>query len=478
MRKTTGLKGILPQAIGAKFFLWLLTLSFLAACDKSSVIGLDVQPESDLLNVNFSDTTSLFTVTIKEDSLRTDQALITNNNAQFGKYIDPIFGVVDASIFTQLRLPSSITSNSFGQNPICDSVCLSLYYGTTFYGKKERKAQKVNVYTLSADMIQTKNYYSNDSSITYTPIDITASGNGLVFIPRPFATDSVAVGQTSTGALIKETAQLRVRMATSFGQNILNEQGTTNLTSNENFQQFLKGLYITAENSQGLGSGEGNILNLKMADSKMTIYYHYTGQTLTLPQVDSIWNAKYDLALNNVSRFNRFKHNRTNASIDLQNQINIGSSQNQTVYIQSLSGVKTKLMFPYLLQQNASGPIAINKAELILKLDQDATYQLDTFAAPAKLLLFGIADDGTNVVIPDLNEGDSYFGGTYNEATKEYRFNIARYIQQVLTGNRKNTGLYIIASNGAVNANRVVIGGGQTGGNYQMKLNITSTKLY
>jgi hypothetical protein len=78
--------------------------------------------------------------------------------------------------------------------------------------------------------------------------------------------------------------------------------------------------------------------------------------------------------------------------------------------------------------------------------------------------------------LPDANEGDSYLGGSYNSTTQEYRFNIARYIQQVLTGEKNNNGLYLLAGNGSINANRVVLGGAGSS-TLPMKLNITYTKL-
>jgi hypothetical protein len=103
---------------------------------------------------------------------------------------------------------------------------------------------------------------------------------------------------------------------------------------------------------------------------------------------------------------------------------------------------------------------------------------IDTFAAPAALILFGINDDGTTYAIPDAFEGATYFGGTLNSGTVQYRFNIARYIQQVLDGDRNNNGLYILASNGAVYGNRAVISGGPSTSARPMKLNITYTKLH
>jgi Domain of unknown function (DUF4270) len=478
MIKTKRFRFFLPHNYGAKIFLLLVLSGLFSACDKSSAIGLDVQPESDLLNVAYSDTLTLQSITMKEDSLRTDQNLITSGIALLGKYLDPTFGEASASIFTQLRLPSSISTNSFGLNPVCDSVYLSLIYSNTFFGKQERKQQTVNVYEITSDLSQSINYYSNNGTITHSTDDLTANGGGYNFIPRPLSTDSVVVGLSSTGSTIKERAQLRVPLKTMFGQRLLDQQGTTNLQSSDNFYTYMKGLHITTENTNSLGSGEGNILNIKMPDSKMTIYYHYTGQTITLPHLDSVWYAKYDFALNSVARFNKFNHNRTTAITDIQNQLSIGGVNNDRTYVQGMAGLKTKIMFPYLMEIFKNGPVAVNKAELVIKVDNDVSYQLDTFAAPGKLVLFAIGEGGENVLIPDYSEGDTYFGGLYKSTTQEYRFNIARYIQQVLTGHRKNTGLYLIASNGSANVNRVVIGGTNQLGNLPLKLNITTTKLY
>jgi hypothetical protein len=80
--------------------------------------------------------------------------------------------------------------------------------------------------------------------------------------------------------------------------------------------------------------------------------------------------------------------------------------------------------------------------------------------------------------VPDYNEGSSYYGGAYNSTTKEYRFNIARYIQQILADKRNSNGIYLITQNGAVTASRLVLGGGDASSAFQMKLNITYTKLH
>ena len=452
---------ILPRLLGAKFFLILLvSISIsITSCDESSVVGLDVQPANDLLSVDYQDTITLITKTIRVDSLRTDESLILTADALLGIYKDPVFGTTTASLYTQLRLPTN--NPLFGTDPIIDSVILSLVYDPVYYGKRQRVEQIVNVYQVLEDIKGENTYYSDDT-LTVNTLDL--AGN-YGFVPDP--TKSVTI----LSEVLKP--QLRIPLDNPFGQSILSN--STDLVSNTTFQSFIKGLYITTEGSPILTTGDGNILRFKMADAqtKLTLYYHNASD-------DSL---KYDLALGSVARFSHFTHDySTGIDADLAAQLStspLPPAQNDVVFIQSMAGVKTSIELPYIMNLIQSGGIAINKAELVIKADltPNATYLLDTFAAPAKLVLFGINDDGTNYVLPDANEGDNYFGGSYNSTTHEYRFNIARYIQQVLTGKRKNNGLHLLAGSGAINANRVVIGGGGSGSLYRMKLNIGYTKL-
>ena len=456
---------ILSRLIGTKFFFILslgVSISF-TSCNESSVVGLDVQPSNDLLNVGFEDTTSINTRTVKGDSLITDETLISSGNVLIGKYIDPVFGTSIASIYTQLRLPTNIVATSFGTAPVCDSIIISLIYEGTAYGKKDKKLQKLNVYQLSESMSTASTYYSN-STLSKFSTDLTAA-DGYVFQPRTGSSTSDSV--TVLGVKLKP--QLRVPLDNAFGQLLLNNQGTGNIATNTDFQNFFKGVYITTENTSTL-PGEGNILHFKFGESKVTLYYHNS-------TTDSL---KYDFNLGSVARFNHFEHDYAGASSDLTNQFSTPSqTQNNTVYVQSMAGAKTKIEFPHLMNWLKNGMIAVNKAELVISVDTTvSTYMIDTFAAPAALILFGINDDGTTYAIPDAFEGATYFGGTLNSGTVQYRFNIARYIQQVLDGDRNNNGLYILASNGAVYGNRAVISGGQSTSARPMKLNITYTKLH
>ncbi|MCW3105098.1 MAG: hypothetical protein JWO09_3538 [Bacteroidetes bacterium] len=443
-----------------KFFLTSLTALLASACNESSMVGLDVQPAGDLLNVGWQDSTTLVTSTVKEDSLHTDGSIIIGADALLGTYLDPVFGKTSAAIYTQLRLPAN--NPNFGTSPVCDSVVLSLTYASDFYGKKERKVQRVNVYQLLGGLSLSNNYYSNNSLSYNSGNDLA---NGHLFTPRPI--DKVVV----MGDTLKP--HLRIPLEQNFGQVILNSPSSGSLSSNTAFQNFIKGFYITSDVTSS-ASGDGNILHFKLADAqtKLTIYYHNSNATNN----DSL---KYDISLSSVPRFSAFEHyNYAGAYSYLSSQLT-SAGTDTALFVQSLAGTKVKIEFPYLLHWNDSGKIAINKAELVIKVDtSNPLYQLDTFAAPTRLVLFGITSTNTNYAVPDAYEANETFDGSYNAANKEYRFNIDRYVQQVLNGTLPNVGLYLVASGGAVNANRVVLGSGSSQGSQKMKLNLTYTKLH
>lgn len=415
------------------------------------MIGLNVQP----LNVVSIDTTTLITKTVKTDSIRTD-AIITrviSTDVLIGTYIDPVFGKTSVSFYTQLRLNTN--NPQFGSNPQIDSVILSLMYDdSSYYGKSQSAQQNINVYRVTEDINGTNPYYSDDS-LNYTTDLVASSFVGFVPVPKPMTQGTSFI-------------QLRIPLDTALGGDILRHP--SNLIDNSSFQNYLKGFYITTKNTTGLGSGEGNILRFKMEDinTKLTLYYHN----------DVISKDSFNFTFNSVARFSNFTHDYSIANPSLKLQLsNSSPMQNDVGFIQPMAGTMVKINMPYIKGWLNSGPIGINKAELVIKVNTSSAYQLDTsFAVPQQLVVYGINDDGSIYNLPDMNEGATYYGGTYDNL--KYTFNIARYIQQILNGKLSNNGLYLRVLNDVINPNRLVIGSGGGNGNLdQMKLNIVRTKI-
>ncbi len=477
----------LLRATGAKFFLIVVVAIFclpLTSCDKASSVGLDVQPKNDLLNVGFQDTVSLLTRTVKEDSIRSDQGLITNGIVLLGKYNDPIFGEAKASIYSQVLLNSAIYPTTLGTNPTCDSIVLSLAYNGVYYGENSGrtppKKQTINVYQVLQDISTVSSYYSDTTLTRETHNDLA---NGYSFVPD---IDSVYAEGTAAHPLHRVAPQLRIPLQVNFGQTLLNNRLTGIMTSNSTFESFLKGLYITAENTTGLNKGEGRIISYysNSTVSAVRLYYKYTGLNWN-GQVDSVRHTSFDLSLTLGARFAHLETTAP-AGSNLNTQLTSSTSTSNfaTTYVQSLAGVKTKISTPYLMSLNDNGPIAINKAELVVKVDPATLNDNgNTYAPPSTLLVFGINDDKTSYVLPDFLSSPFYYDGNFNATTNEYRLNITRYIQQVLDKKLHNNGVYLLVPHitSVTSGTRVVIGGADnsSGNNlYQMKLNISYTKLH
>lgn len=118
-------------------------------------------------------------------------------------------------------------------------------------------------------------------------------------------------------------------------------------------------------------------------------------------------------------------------------------------------------------------PIAINKAELVVTLEPGSTSSL---AASSSLNFARVDSSGNLLFTADQITETANFGGTLSNNT--YRFNIARYIQQLINGDITNDGFYLLPSFSGTSAYREVIGGGANASpSLKLKLQLTYTKL-
>ena len=122
-----------------------------------------------------------------------------------------------------------------------------------------------------------------------------------------------------------------------------------------------------------------------------------------------------------------------------------------------MAGLRMKVELPFLKELNQLGVVAINKAELVVPIDETV---VTPYSYPSSLQITGINEDGGPVFLVDFFEGSDYFGGTYDSENQQYVFNIARHIQSILNAPEETDyGLYISNSGNAVNGRRAVFHG-------------------
>lgn len=422
----------------------LSALFFAVSCKKKdNFVGANLQ--GDKLGVNVIDTLSLLAYTTKQDSIKADELSIST----LGSYVDPVFGNTSASIYTQLRLSAdnvNFAPTGTSADIEIDSVVLAFeifdHYGTL-------EPQTFEVYKITEDLIKDSTYYSNRTFLD-DGLDLVEVGSSVI---TPDPNNKVFVDGDSLNP------QLRIRIDKSFGQQIVDESGSSNLTNNDNFLQFIKGVYIKTNNA--FASGQGAILSLDLlsANSKMTIYYRDTVLDDT---------ASFDLLINeNNERVNNIVHDYSGTMV--QNQLNDSTLGVNETYIQGVQGVKTQVEIPNLLNLKDSN-IIINKAVLSLPVD----YTSGAYTPNDQLLILR-NEDGEQLFIADqLTYGLAVVGGKWNEDNSSYEFVITRYINNILKETYPNNMLSIETASSMVTPNRAVLFG--TGSANKPKLTLTYTK--
>ena len=406
----------------------VLILTTLASCKKEAQrIGLNLQPDADQMNVIYSDTTTLLAYSVIIDSIKSDEAPAN----MVGSIVDPVFGSTTASFQAVARLASS--AHSFGDNPLLDSLILSLriysVYGDSTY------EQTFRIYELDEQMFIDSNYYST----TNTAVKQTLLGE-YSFVPN--LTDSVILGEDTLAphhrfnlGILTEELGVKLLHATE-----------DQMSSNADFSEFFNGIRFESEvPNQG---GALNFVSLEHALSKITIYYHND-------EKDSLF---YDYPFTSFSaRYNNFYHDYTTGTdAGFRAHLIDGDTTLGDVkcYLQAMGGVKTKILFPHYTDWYNDGAIVVNEARLYLEGFEDPELE-----PPPSLILVRIDADGNFYQLVDLYEGIDFFGGEYDEDNNRYWFRVTTYFQSLLKGNETDLGLEVFVNGGAYNAHSFILNG-------------------
>jgi hypothetical protein len=434
------------------FFFSILTTS----CENDpTIIGIDLLPDEEKLGVFSSDTSTVLVHSVFVDSIKTDETA----RSMLGSYLDPVFGLNTISFATQVRL-SSVTVN-FGENPVLDSIVLSLDYTTipaiagspmVAYGDTTT-VQTIKVFELDEDLVFDTSYYSN-YNVAFKPVALASKDVSF----RP--TDSIMVDTV----LVK--SQFRIQLSEEFGNSILNAP-TSALDSVSGFMNFMKGLYIKPE---PVSTGGAIVFfDLMSAISRLTIYYHNDDEV----------KRSYTFLINaQCARFMNFDHDYSLGDPSFVAHLNGDTTLGaENFYLQSLAGVETRLSFPYIKDWATDQKIILNEAKLVF-------YNADTtggFSPPLELFLFELKEDGSFGLLDEQFEGVAYFGGYYRQSSAEYFFRMTQRIQKIISGDYDNTNYTIGVSGASLMPNRVVLTGYSPGSAAQfdsrIRLKIIYTKI-
>ncbi len=420
---------------------YVLLLPFIYQCNEPSIIGLDVQPPSDQINVLYCDTLTVNAYTLGEDSVRSDRTAMY----LLGTLNDPVFGKSQASFCTQLNIPSS--SVVFPTSTVVDSVVLSLVYRGYYGDDKYINPLQVNVFEINDKLYNDSSYYS-----THTVEKKMFLGTKTCI---PNLRDSVIV---SDG---KYPPHMRIHLDKNLGKRIIEAAYNGDLANNTLFTDFFKGILV--ESTPTNIGGRLYYFDLLNTNTKLTMYYTTDDGA-----------ASFSFPINEKCvRFNMFQHDYSVASSDFQNQLSNNPVPTEKLYLQSRGGTKINLDFPTINSLINPYPVLINKAELVFYIDTE-DYTSNIYPIPAKLTLVKYREDGSYSFISD--QSSPTFGGEYDSDKKEYRFNISRHIQTILKETTEDFGIALIVSGASTRGDRVVLNG-MLGGEKKPRLCITYTLI-
>ena len=401
---------------------------FVCSCKKDiDVIGLNLQDE-DILGADFVEV-PITAYSVLEDSVNTKNLL----NNVVGEVNDPTFGNTSAGFCTQFDVSGSNTF--FPKQAVLDSVVLTLQYSGCF--GDTLSPIKFHVHELAEPLDHTY-YYSNEDQPSIQSGELMEQSNFIY--PQPYTSYRE---DTTTKA-----AHARLKLTGAFGYKLLRLNKSA-LATTESFQNAFYGLCVSAE-ARSNKTGNLCYVSLTSAMSGITLYY----------TVDRVHKSYTFPVSSSCVRYNYYTHDYSRGSSDFQRQVLQGETSlgSELLYLQSTAGVKTRVKLDELTSTFKDKNVIINRAELVVT---DLSSDNDFFYRPYNLSLQILNSDGTTTYTQDdaTYTSTSYFGGIYDEDTKEYRFRITNYIQHLVRDGIDDQGLNLVVSGSGIRGNRLIFRG-------------------
>ncbi|HMK25523.1 MAG TPA: DUF4270 family protein [Chitinophagaceae bacterium] len=354
---------------------------------------------------------------------------------------DPEFGGTHANAYFNIGSPyfSGTSANSYypfinKDSVIIDSVILSLSY-TGYYGDTN-SIETIHVFEIAQNPgFSDTTLYKYDTTDFQTVVPELGS---KTFQVKALKDSILHIRKKDTTKLanvirIPLQNQLGVRLASYDTSNTSNG----GFRNDSIFKTLFKGLAIKADNS---GNALTYISPADQSKTKLTVYFRVTKNGVK----DTLLTDFYHQTHGQANVITRFQSN------GWLSYLNNGLPSDDKVYLQSVPGSYASIKIPALdTFKNA----VIHRAELVLNPLPSA--QEAIFVQPLGLFLDRINANGdtasafdTDMDLQpsglDFTYNFSYFGGGL-KSDSTYRFNVSKYVQDIITLKKPNQTLRLYA---------------------------------
>lgn len=424
----------------------------ITSCKKEGDFNLGASPEAGI-GAQFTDTVTLVNQTfLLNDSIISARPFYMS----FGGYSDPgVTGVTYAEAYTALTLA---TSNVDYTGVTIDSANLKLHYeyayGDTLVG------QDFAVHQVTTQMDLSVPYQTSTNFVTYDPT-IGGSRSGVQVRP----------GKKGT---------MTIPLTAALTANVLAAADDRN---NTDFQSNFYGIVIKSNNNS-LGSVvRADFTSTYTTPPTKLMVYFKRGATR---------DSSVFYLIQNTPSFNKVITDRSGTPISslMSNTDNISDAALMNkCYIQAGTGIVTKVTMPHLLKmaEVEGASVIVNKATLIIPID-DAS-DLQSYKPVIETGLLELNSDNTykyrNGQLAYVQASTPNISGIYPNLSagpfginhKEYRFEITRYVQLLLSGRYPNDGFLINPTFNSYYTNRTVLNSFNEASRRKMRLEIYYTKV-
>ena len=271
------------------------------------------------------------------------------SNYLLGEYSDPVYGLTETKILTQLNL--SPPNPDFGENPVLDSVVMTLPFYSRLIQENEYALDsiygegsfKINIYEsnqflrsidpgVDGDFQDAQVYYTDQFDEFAPNISSTPIFTSEIVKPSELTSPVILFEKNSDDGVdtLNLSPRIRLKLPNNYFQDkILDQEGTEVLASNSAFNNFLRGLLIEADQQQPLKSMA--MFDLQNEDSNITLYYNNVVLDSVGNPSDTLYN-QYDLSFNGI-KLNLYEDN---FNVDLSNQDTISGEEN--IYLKGGEG--------------------------------------------------------------------------------------------------------------------------------------------
>jgi len=459
---------MLPRT-GAILFLFAVLLS----CQQDpSSIGSEILGDETPTGI-LDDSQTVIAYSKKLNPVQTNRLQVY----QLGIYNDPLYGKSSINFLSQLKL--ELNDPKFGEDAQVDSVFVYI----PFYNKSK--------------VVDSSTTYTLDSIYGNTPINITISESNYFlrnldpesgfqeFQPYysnqgPLFTDYLGEElvrvedflPTSSGYVFQEGEDneeklgpgLRVELPKSyFQEKIIDKEGSQELANNNNFKNYLRGLYFQVDSP----TDNGNLFIFDPAKAYVSIYYSYIKEG----EPDTRIPKTFKLPFGDV-KVNTFENAPIPQFIqsDLENPNT--ETGNNNLYLRGGDGIISVLeLFGEDADDNGvadelellrAKKWLVNEANLIFYVNQDL--MPGDIAEPERILIYDLKN--SNVLadyfmdatsgLPPLNAMTNHFGrlerGADNKG-KYYKLKVTNHISNLINKDSTNVPLGIVVSQNVLDRN-------------------------